>query len=199
MMQTARDLVYWQDPKASAFALAAGLACFFIVGVLGWSVLGLACVVNAGHMALRLVYYNTVGKRPEPPAEWISEAEVQKHAASLTKHANAVARNMFALVHGADAALTAQWIAALGFVAFLARIFGTTGLLFLLFVAAFSVPRAYELKRGEADAAIAWLHAKALEVHCKAAELCKGALAKVPTIPAASDLAKSDQTEKKKL
>ena len=81
------DLISWKEPKTSGIAFAAGLLFFFFIGALGWSALGTTCLVLALHLAARFLYYNTVGTPPEPPKEWISEAEMQEKITTLTAHA----------------------------------------------------------------------------------------------------------------
>lgn len=185
------DLVYYKDAKASGLTIGAGLAFFFAVGVLCWSSLGTVCMLVSLHLITRLVYYNTVGERPTAPEVWFSEAEIQEHLTSLTARANALAQTAFALSCCKDNALTLQWAGGLLLLSLLCRVLGTTGLFFLLFVAAFSLPKVYELKQPEVDAAYAAARVKVLEVY-------KTGMSKVPSIPKAADL-KEKESEKKKL
>ena len=189
------DLVHWRDVRLSGLAFGAGLVFFVAVGAFGWSSLGTVCLLLSLHLLARLAYYNTVGVRPEAPAEWLSEAEVATHLQVATARLNEAARLAFALACCHDNLLTVQWAVALGAVALACRVVGTTGFLFLLFAAAFSLPKAYELKKAECDAAMA-------AVRKTAAEACGKAIACVPSIPKAADLAgKSSEAEaeKKKL
>ena len=166
--QKVHDLVNWVDVKASGLALAIGLTFFFLVGVWGWSSLGVVCMCLAGHLAVRFAYYNTVGVRPEVPSEWFSEKEIQEHIKSITARANAVARTAFALTTSADNQLTAQWMGGLALMALMCRMVGTTGLCFLLFVAAFSLPKVFELKKKEIEAGMQMVQGKALEASAAA-------------------------------
>jgi len=188
------DLVYWKDAKSSGLALCVGLVAFYVVGVMGWSSLGTACLVLAGHLALRLAYYNLMAPRPSMPADWISEAEVQEQVAAITKTINAAAKAAFALTCGANPALTTQWIGGLAAVALLCRLLTTTGLLFSLFVAAFAVPRTYEAKQAEIDAALVVASTKARELRDVAFVAVKEKVAK-----AFPSTVKSPEAEKKKL
>ena len=184
------DILYYKDVKMSAMALGCGLAFFIAVGVLGWSSLGTACMLLSLHLITRLVYYNFVGARPTAPEEWFSEAEVQAHLTTITAKANALAKAAFALACGDDNMLTLQCVGGLLGVSMLCRTVGTTGFFFLIFASCFSLPKLYELKQPEVDAAIDTVRVKALEVY-------KAGMSKVPSIPKAADL--KDEADKKKL
>ena len=189
--QKVHDLVMWVDVKASGLALAIGLTFFFLVGAWGWSSLGVVCMCLTGHLAVRFAYYNTVGVRPDVPAEWLSEQEIQEHLKSITARANAIARTAFALTTSADNQLTVQWMGGLGLVALMCRLIGTTGLCFLIFVAAFSLPKVFELKKKEIEAGVQMVQVKALEAST-AARKAVGSITK-------GAAPKSDEAEKKKL
>ena len=189
---TIRDLVYWVDPKASGAVLACGLVAFFVVGGLGWSSLGSACMLLSLMLLARLVYYSTVGTRPQTPETFFAEEEVQAYLTTATASANSAARAAYALATAEDPAFTLQCAAGLAAVAYVCRLVGTTGLFFLCFVAAFSLPKVYELKQAEADAAFEMLRAKVTEGY-------QAALARMPSIPKAAGLKAADEAEKKKL
>merc|ERR1712070_453440 len=129
MGQRALDIVYWRDVQTAALLAGTGAVFFFTVGVLGWSSLGTASIAVAAHTFARLVYYNTVGVRPTPPAEWISEEEMHEKVASFTEAANLAAHTLFALACGVDPVITMQWIGGLVAVGILCRLLGTTGFL----------------------------------------------------------------------
>lgn len=192
--QAVVDLCMWKDVTISGAAVAVSLLFFSVVGLLGWSSLGSACLLMSLHLIARLAYYNTVGVRPAAPAEFFSEAEVQSHLTAITAFANSAAGTCFYLACAHDAGLTLKWAGGLLVVAFVCRLVGTTGFFFLCFVGAFSIPKVYELKQPEIDAALAAAQAKVQE----GVRLAIAKMPPMPSIPKAADL-KAGETEKKKL
>jgi len=189
LAQRTTDVLLWREPKTSALLLLSGTVFFFFVGVLAYSSLGLLCLLCALHLGTRLAWYNTVGSRPAPPTDLFSEADIQAHVAVLTERANTVAIMGHALLTASDSALTLQCVGGLMGISLLCRFFGTTGFFFLLFVAAFTLPRAYEAKKSQVDAALAAARQQMSEAYRKAA-------AAIPSIPRADQLSQAD---KKKL
>mmetsp|Transcript_11357 Transcript_11357/g.35026 ORF Transcript_11357/g.35026 Transcript_11357/m.35026 type:complete len:92 (+) Transcript_11357:572-847(+) len=54
-----------------------------------------------------------------------------------------------------DTALALKWMAGLYALALASRMLGSTGLFFVVFLCAFTLPKGYEQKRDEVDAAMA--------------------------------------------
>ena len=109
---------------------------------------------------------NLIKPQPEPVLldTWLSEEEVQPYLSWLTQRLNALIASVVKLSYGEDLRQCGQTIGALVLVAYACRLVGTTGFCFLLFSAAFSLPRGYELKKPEVDAAcvVARAHAERL-------------------------------------
>ena len=162
-----------------------------------------ALAVHRGHLVLRLAWYHAVQPlavkaqlmkatpRPTTPEQWLSEEEVQRHLSALTATLNGLLRTLFSLSYCDDPALTLKCAGGLMGLAWLSRLLGTVGLFFVAFVGTLGLPKAYELKQPEVDAALATAKGKATELYTQVK-------AKVPSIPKATDL-KSAEDEKKKL
>ena len=137
---------------------------------------------------MRFVYYHALQPlavkaqlikatpHPTAPAQWLSEEEVQRHVGALTATLNSLLETLFSLSYCADPALTLKCAGGLLGLAWLSRLLGTVGVCFLAFVGTLGLPKAYELKQPEADAALAKAAAKLDEA--KAAAAVQGKKAK---------------------
>lgn len=216
MASFALDVIYWKKPVHTALFLAIGLAYFFAVGFLGWSSLGFISAAFAVTLLVRLVFFkllqpalaaaNVLQPPPPPvlPDQWLREEEVLPYLAWMTERLNALITSAVKLSYGEDVSLTGQWIASLLLVAYTCRLLGTTGFCFLLFASAFSLPRGYELKKPEVDAAygVAKAHAERLrqsgEAKAQSAIVYVRQLS-MKAMEAAPTNAKEAEEEKKKL
>lgn len=137
--------------------------------------------------------------RPAPviPTEWLTEEEVQPYLSSITRTINACICAAIKLSYGEDVKLCAQVIASLLSLAYACRLMGVTGLAFVTFILGFTLPKCYELKQPEVDAAYAKALAKAEELKRQSEDKVKLAMEYV-RIPSAHDLARQEQEEEKK-
>ena len=140
--------------------------------------------------------------RPAPvvPTEWLSEAEVQPHLAAVTAALNALVCGAIKLSYGEDWRLCLQVIGALVVLSYACELIGVTGLAFLAFLLAFSLPKGYEARQPEVDAAVARAWSKAEELKQKGEAKVKLAMEYV-RIPSANDLQQGgkEEEDKKKL
>jgi hypothetical protein len=157
------------------------------------------------HLIARFTWYQGVTKvlvaadlakekpRPVAPKSWLSEDEVQRHLTTVTAYLNAVLHTFFSLTYCDDPTLTLRAVGGLLGVAFLCRILGSAGFLFLLFLGAFAIPKFYQLKQPEVDAALEAASKHASKQVEAALEQGKDLLKKMKSTDAAQ------QDEKKKL
>jgi len=204
------DLVLWKEPTQSLLAVGVGTFYYIAIGFYGWSTLSFVCLMLAMTLLVRLIFFK--GRQfladakliapvspPVAPEAWLSEAEVQSHLTTITAHMNRAISACFSLSFGDDLKLTFTWIFALVSVSWLCQLLSPTGLSFLLFAAAFTAPKFYQLKQPEVDAAVELASARAAAL-CSQAELAaRAAIAKLPKIPSAHDLKEAQEEEKKKL
>lgn len=201
------ELCYWTEPKKSGIALLCGLVYFYLVGLAGWTTIGLLSTLTTLTLGLRLAYYTVtkylseaklITKRPAPPkpAVWLSEGEVADELAALTSSLNAAAQKAHLLLYCDDPLDTLYWLGGCATFAWLHRLFGITGLFFLAFVLAFALPKAYEKNKAQVDAALDVAAVKLAEGYdqaaAKAKEHAKAAMAKLPKIPTAKDVAEPE-------
>jgi len=178
----ALDVVYWKVPWLSGLIFCIGCTAFYLVGLRGWSSVGLLSLISALHLLIRFAYYNgsklladanlmKPRRKPEAPAAWIAEEELQAHLSALTARINSLCKMGFSLAYCESNELTLATAAALLTLALLARLFGTVGLFFLTFLCVFGLPKLYEKKQPEIDAMLEVAKAKAAEkrVMCDAA------------------------------
>ena len=78
---------------------------------------------------------------PTAPAQWLSEEEVQRHVGTLTATLNSLLETLFSLSYCADPALTLKCAGGLLGLAWLSRLLGTVGVLFLAFVGTLGLPK----------------------------------------------------------
>jgi hypothetical protein len=153
-------------------------------------------------LLVRLVFFkvtnalaaaNVIQPLPSPvlPDQWLTEAEVLPYLAWGTDK----------LSYGEDVQLSGQWISALLLVAYICRLVGTTGFCFVIFACAFSLPRGYELKKPEVDAAygVAKGHAERLRQSGEAKAQSAIEYVRQLSTKAAPGKAKEAEEEKKKL
>jgi hypothetical protein len=161
-----------------------------MVGVYEYSSVSILCWVLILHIVLRFSYtngsrvladMNVIGKQlraPEPPETFVTEEQMQALVPEITAQINTTLQLGYSLLAGECTTGVLQAVAVLFVISLASRIFGTTGLFFLLFVAAFSLPKGYELKKKEVDQGIEVLKKSATDVWAKA----------IQSIPKASDL-----------
>lgn len=170
VVAAAHSLVYWRNPFVSGLAFACGLLAFYLVGIQGYSAITLLAYAAMMHITVRFSYAHArafladlkvleATKPVEVPDTFISEEAVASLLPAITKLINkslaATLRLLLGecgLFHGAFNPLVPKCLAALYAVALASRLLGTTGLLFVLFLAVSTLPKVYELKRREIDA-----------------------------------------------
>jgi len=160
----ASDLVSWRDEKLSAAVLGTGLLAFYICSYM--SAIAFFSYSIALLLLVRLVYYSVhrylvhaklavASPPPVIPSEWLTEAEMMGYVQAITTTVNSFVRLVFSLLYMESTELGLKCIVAFGITGYIARQLGTSLLfLCLVFVGAFTLPKAYELKQPEVDAAL---------------------------------------------
>lgn len=167
------DLLLWRKPLLSALVFAVGLFGFFLNGVLGYSCITLFAYVALSHIVARVVYTNARSVLAEMnvleqrqlvpvPDNFISEDELTQLVPMAAKGINSALRTAFGLLVGECDLFTGQVNIAviklagvLYALSFLGKSLGTSGIFFVAFIAAFTVPKLYEKKQREIELALA--------------------------------------------
>lgn len=186
------DVFYWRHPMISGSVFAVGLFGFLLCGVWQYSSITVGCYVLILNLLVRLAHtngsrvlaeMNVIPKRYTPPSApdtFITEEQVQARVSEITAHLNHLLGAAFSLLCGECCPVVLKTIAGLFVVSIASRILGTTGLLFLVFLAAFSLPRGYELKKAEVDELMGKMNKTVSQFSTQALQM----------IPKASDLKK---------
>jgi len=90
---------------------------------------------------------------------------MMEHLRGITATVNSFVRLVFSLLYMESTELGLKCIAAFGITGYIARQLGTSLLFLCLFLGAFTLPKAYELKQPEVDAALAKARSKLTECH----------------------------------
>jgi len=204
LAKKATALIYWENQTESAAVVVVGLLWFVLIGWVGYASTTVLCYLALFHLIARLVYRNSlhvlaglnlIEKRPAleaAPETFVSEADVERVLKTATKLVNSTLRSAYSLALGDCTPLVLKWIAGLYAVALASKLLGTTGLCFLLFAGTLSLPKVYQLKQPQIDAALEQASAKVLQqleqLTSKLTTASKEMLGKLPTIPKASDL-----------
>lgn len=150
-------LLYWENQKESAAALTVGLLWFVLIGVVGYSSITVVCYWALFQLAARLVYRvlsDLVDKRVEvePPEVFISEDDVVQSAKAATALINSTLRAAYMLVFcNYNKGTVFKSMVGLWILAIASKVLGTTGVCFVAFASAFSLPKLYQLYQPHID------------------------------------------------
>jgi len=212
VQQTALALIYWEDQKKSAAVMGVGLLWFALIGWIGFSSVTVLCYAALFHLVARFLYrlgcrvladLGMIQKQPVPeaPTTFVTEEEVQLHLKTATALVNSTLHAAYTLAVCDCTPLVIKWIFGLYAAALAGKLFGTTGLCFMAFVAAFSLPKIYMHKQAQIDKALLQASEKAVELSVKvgshANKYFRELLSKLPSIPKASDYAAKSATNVK--
>lgn len=204
------DIIYWKTPLTSVAALSIGLLVFLLTGVHEYSSVSVVCYALTLNLLVRLVHnhgwralaeMNVMPKRevPAAPETFVTEEQVQARVADITSGLNSVLGASYSMLCGECTPAVGKSLAVLFALALSVRILGSTGLCFVAFVSAFTLPKGYEKKRVEVDAVAAKVKARvdvATTTVMRTVGETWGAL--VAKVPKAADLNKSGAVDKKK-
>merc|ERR1719421_2836377 len=157
------EVVYWTNPLVSGGVFLVGLFAFYLVGLCNYSSISVICYVLILNLTVRLAHMhgsrvlgemNVLPKRPlpVPPDHFVTEEQVTAHVGAITAQLNATLLTAYALLCGDASPAALQTLGWLCGIALASRLLGTTGLLFLCFLAAFTLPKGYQAKQAEVDA-----------------------------------------------
>jgi len=212
LQQTALALIYWEDQKQSAAVVGVGLLWFTLIGWIGYSSVTVLCYAALFHLVARFLYrlgcriladLNMIQKRPLPeaPTTFVTEEEVLLHLKTVAALVNSTLHAAYTLAVCDCTPLVIKWIFGLYAAALAGKLFGTTGLCFMAFVAAFSLPKLYQHKQAQIDQALQQASEKVVALSVKlgaqAAKYSKEVMSKLPSIPKASDYAAKAATNVK--
>jgi hypothetical protein len=180
-LEKVKDVVYWANPVISGGVFLVGLFAFLLVGVYSYSSISVVCYVLILNLVVRFAHtngtrvladMNVVAKRPLPeaPEVFVTEEQVQAQVPVITAHINALLRGLYSLLCGEATPVVLKTIGSLFVLALASRLFGSTGLLFLIYLAAFTLPKGYQLKKAEVDALAAVVQKKSEEVFAQLQE-----------------------------
>uniref|UniRef100_A0A7S0NQE6 Reticulon-like protein n=1 Tax=Calcidiscus leptoporus TaxID=127549 RepID=A0A7S0NQE6_9EUKA len=191
------DLLMWRNPLSSALVFAICLFGFFLNGILGYSSITIFAYIALAHIVSRIVYTNARTVLAEmnvleqrqlvrAPDYFVSEDELTQLVPAAAAAINNALHTVFGLLVGECNLFTGhvnvallKLAAALYVLSFLGKALGTTGVFFVLFVAAFTGPKLFEKKRREIEHATAVLKEKAEAVARAATLQLSGFLSKV--------------------
>jgi len=192
LSQQVKQVVYWTNPLVSGGVFLVGLFAFFLVGLCNYSSISVVCYILILNLTVRLGHMhggrvlgemNVLPKRPlpVPPDHFVTEEQVAAHVGAITAGLNTALQTAYALLCGDATPAALRTLASLCALALASRLLGTTGLLFLCFLAAFTLPKGYQAKKAEVDAIVAKARQAAEEAWVKLQQ-------NLPAIPKASGL-----------
>lgn len=164
------DLLLWRDPKKSGIVFAGATLAYLL---LEWSHFSLLSIIaNTLLIAVSVAFlWNNIANftgRPGVPVpdvvrHGVSDSQIKSGAERLTTILNKLLAFANRVFTGKEVVLSAQVAAALFLIAKVGNWFTSLGLLYTVVVLAFTLPKAYELKKDEVDnlAAKAHHHGKA--------------------------------------
>jgi riboflavin kinase len=166
------ELLLWRDPVRSGLVLGGVTALYILCEWTNRSLISLASSVAALLVATSFVWASLAAwlNRPGPPVprllrEGISESQAKSLVDSYTPMVNKGLALLYRIATGKDPVLTAQVVGVLFVVGKLGKVFSVLTWAFVVVVLAFSLPKAYELKKPEIDDAVATGHARTKQLY----------------------------------
>jgi len=194
---SAVSLILWREPLNSALVFTVGLLCFFLNGILEYASITLIAYAALIQIIARIVYTNArtalaeiniLEKRAvlSAPDTFVTEEDLAQLVPAVTSAINRTLRTAFGVLVGEcdffAGKVNVGVIKVAGVlyaVSLLGRLFGTTGVFFLAFLAAFTGPKVYERKQREIDNGYALLKSKVSDAALVVERQLRGLLAKV--------------------
>lgn len=155
------QLVCWREPLVSSVAFTVGLVFFYATLWCRWSAVGLLCDLAGLHLVARLGQLLLFNQRP---AALLNEQAAERIAADLAGAARKAMLQAASIAAVDEIAVTATWTGAALLMGLTFRLLGTTVVFFVGFLAAFTLPRIYEAKHEQIDAALAHLAVRGREL-----------------------------------
>jgi riboflavin kinase len=171
------DLLLWRDVKVSAAVFTAITVAYLI---LEWSHLSLLRIVAHSLLAGVTVAFlwNNVASFTNRPAvpipaviqNGVTESQVRSFAEKATGPINKLFAFTKRVISGQDVFLSLQVAAALYVFGRLGNYFTSLGLVYIVVVLAFTLPKVYELKKDEIDAVVRKLYGQSKTYYKQYAE-----------------------------
>jgi len=192
------DILMWRDVKTSG-AIFGGVTLAYLV--LEWSGYTLLTLAAYGLLAILggfLVWTNAAAllHKPGPPIpsfvkDGISEEEVKKLVTKLTPCINDALGVTYRMITGKDLQLAAKVCGSLFLIAKIGAWFSLFTMVYLVCLAAFILPKVYELKKDEIDSVAAKLLEQLKTLYSKADTMVK----KIPKAQGSTVAAGEKKTE----
>lgn len=152
------DLLLWRDPIKSGAVLVVSTVIYFLLEWSHRSVIGLVSTLLAVATATSFLWSVLAQKlnKPGPPIpqllrEGVSESQVKSFVDQYTPLINKALAFVYRVATGQDVVLAVQVIGALIVIGKLSKVFTIIGWAYFAVLAAFSLPKLYELKKPEVD------------------------------------------------
>lgn len=175
--QEVEDLLLWRDPKKSGVVLGGATLLYLILDVSGLSLLSI--VANTLLIAVSISFlWNNIASftgRPGVPVpavvrHGVSDSQMKSGAEKTTAIINKILAFTNRVFTGKEVVLSAQVAGALFLIGKVGNWFTSLGLLYTLVILAFTLPKAYELKKDEVDKFAAKAHHHGKEHYSKYVE-----------------------------
>ncbi|GAB4818885.1 hypothetical protein N2152v2_005931 [Parachlorella kessleri] len=155
------DLLLWRDTSKSSIALGAATAAFLVLQYARFNAIATTAYALISLVLGSFIWNNIAAFTHRPPVpvprvlrEGVSEAEVRPYVEKSTLYVNKALAFAHRLATGREAALSGSAIAFLYTVAKVSSLFSLVGLAYTVVLLAFTLPKVYELKKDDIDAAV---------------------------------------------
>lgn len=158
--QAVEDLLLWRDIPKSAGVLAIFTVVYFLLEIsstplLTWiSNLGVVAILGTAIWGAVGRAMNITGPSDHLPSlvrTGIDEAGARAIAEKARQHVNLALAKVGLLLGGTDLTMSIKALAVLWVVGWVGRIISPVGLLFLVIVLLFSLPKLYEMRKDDVD------------------------------------------------
>ncbi|CAD7702309.1 unnamed protein product [Ostreobium quekettii] len=174
------DILMWRDVQKSGIIFGSLTAGYLVLEWSGYSMLSLLAYAMLGILGGFLVWTNAAAllKKPGPPIpsfvkDGVSDDDILKVAQKLTPAINDALGVVHRTITGADMVLAAKVCGALFVIAKIGGCFSLFTLCYIGVLAAFALPKVYELKKDEIDGAAAKALEQAKTLYSKAEAMAK--------------------------
>jgi len=166
------ELLLWRDPVKSGLVLFGFTGLYVLLEWTTWSLISIGATTALFAVVTSFLWATLANflNRPGPPVpqilrEGVSEKQVKSLAEQVTPLINQALAVGYRLATGKDVFLTAQVAFALYVVSKLGSWFTVVGWMYAIVLLAFSVPKLYELKKPEIDAAAKNVHQQTKQLY----------------------------------
>lgn len=155
------DLLLWRDTSKSGIALGGATAAFLVLQFARFNAVATFAYALISLVLGSFIWNNIAAFTHRPPVpvprvlrEGVSEADIRPYVEKSTLYVNKALAFAHRLATGREAALSGTAIAFLYVVAKVSSLFSLVGLAYTVVLLAFTLPKVYELKKDDIDAAV---------------------------------------------